>query len=382
MATLAVAALSARSLVEAAVSAGHEALALDLFGDIDTCRAARRWWRIGDPAALHIEAGPFCDALRQAAANGASGWIAGSGFEADPALLDAGATLLPLLGNPASAWQQVADPQRFFGCLSRHGVPHPPWSWQRPPAAEDWLHKPVGRCGGWGVQAATAVAGPAAGGYFQRRSPGRPVSATFVADGRSAMVLGFNQQRLQAAPGRPYGFAGIVGPVVLAAPAAAEMRRALALLVAEFGLVGLGSLDALLEGERLAVLELNPRPPASHALYEPQAFAAHLAACRTAVLPPAPDAAPGVQGQAIVYARHSLQVDAALAALLAEWPDSHDLPPPGTAVAAGDPLCSLGAQGPDAGTVQARLDAAIEQLWSSLDRRNRLPDTALERHPP
>jgi predicted ATP-grasp superfamily ATP-dependent carboligase len=370
MATLAVAALSARSLVEAAAADGHVVLALDLFGDLDTRRCAQAWWCIGDAAALRICATAFTEALRQAAAMGAEGWIAGSGFEAEPALLAAGAGVLPLLGNPAPVWQRATDARGFFGALASHGLPHPEVAWQRPADPRGWLHKQAGSCGGWGVQGAAEVADPAPGGYFQRHHPGSPVSATFVADGRRAVLLGFNRQRVLARPGAAYAFAGIVGPVPLPARAAAGLQQALAALVAEFGLVGLGSLDALLDGDRIALLEINPRPPASHALYEPDALAAHLDACRHGRLPAAPAAARVVRGQAIVYTRGALQVDAALATWLAARPDSHDLPQPGTRLGAGDPLCSLAAAGDDADGVMARLDAEVERLLTALAERN------------
>ena len=72
----------------------------------------------------------------------------------------------------------------------------------------------------------------------------------------------------------------------------------------------------------------------------------------------------------------ALCVDAALAERLAQRADAHDLPQPGTLLAAGDPLCSLSAQGADAAAVHARLDAAEAELLSSLT------PTALETAPP
>jgi predicted ATP-grasp superfamily ATP-dependent carboligase len=206
-----------------------------------------------------------------------------------------------------------------------------------------------------------------------------PVSVTFVADGRRAVLLGFNRQRVQARPGAPFAFAGLVGPVQLPARAAASLQQALAALVAEFGLVGLGSLDALLDGDRIALLEINPRPPASHALYEPGALAAHLDACRHGRLPAPRAIGRAVRGQAIVYTRRALQVDAAIADWLAAWPETHDQPQPGTRLGAGDPLCSLIAAGDDADAVMARLDAEVEQLLAALAERC---DCALETSSP
>ena len=378
---LVVAALSARALAEAAAAEGRAVLALDLFGDVDTRRVAAGWWSIGDAARLQIEAGPLCDALRQARAFGATGWVAGSGFEADPTLLAAGDAVLPLVGNGAAVLRRTTRPEAFFGCLDAHGLPHPAVQWSRPADPADWLHKDSAGCGGWRVRPAAAVPPGeplAATACWQRRAPGRPVSATFVADGRSAVVLGFNEQRVVALPGAPYAFAGIVGPLRLPAPAERVMRQALAVLVPSFGLRGLGSLDALLDGEALTLLELNPRPPASLSLYPPGggrpgalgalgALGAHLQACGQGGLPPAPAPGGPVHGQAIVYAPRALVVDAALAAALARWPGAHDLPQPGTVLAAGDPLCSLSAGGDTAPRVHAALDRAVAQLQRLLN---------------
>ena len=381
MAVLAIAALSARALAEAAAHAGHRVLALDLFGDADTRRAASHWLFIGDADQQRIQPERLCGALRQAATqHGATGWLAGSGFEANPGLLSLGAAVLPLIGNPAPVWARLQDPAQFFGCLDAHGLPHPALQTQAPADLAGWLVKDSAGCGGSAVQSAdvAALAGPATAALphtacYQRRMAGRPVSATFIANGRQAVLLGFNQQRVQALPGRPYAFAGVVGPVDLPAAAAGQMQRALAVLVAEFSLRGLGSLDALLDGDDLYLLELNPRPPASLSLY-PRCGAlslidAHLQACLQGSLPapaaPAP-LAPRVAGLAIVYARRAQQIDAAAAARIAAWPGAHDLPLPGSRVAAGDPLCSLSASGASAASVHARLDTETERLLAAL----------------
>ena len=378
MATLAVAALSARALAEAAADAGHSVLALDLFGDADTCSSAVRWWSLGDGDSPGIAAGPLCSALRLAAAHyGAIGWIPGSGFEADPALLDAGAALLPLIGNPAAVWARVRDPQLFFGCLDTHGVPHPQVRREPPAAAEGWLLKDSTGCGGGRIRpvgARTAASAPVetlpASACYQRVMPGRPVSVTFIANGREAVVLGFNEQRVQAMADQPYVFAGVVGPVTLPAAADYGLRRALAVLVAEFGLRGLGSLDAMLDGDDIGVLELNPRPSASLSLYprcgDQGVIDAHLRACLDGRVPLPPARRSAVGGQAIVYAPRTLQVDAALARRLAVWPGARDLPRPGSRVSAGDPLCSLDASGSDAASVHACLDAETERLLALL----------------
>ena len=53
--TLALVAVSARMMAEAAVRDGYRALAVDLFGDADTRRAASAWWPGGDAATLQLD---------------------------------------------------------------------------------------------------------------------------------------------------------------------------------------------------------------------------------------------------------------------------------------------------------------------------------------
>ena len=116
MPTLAVAAVSARMLAETAARDGYAVVALDCFGDLDTRRASRSWRDIGSrDSGLRIDAGRTLAALREVAAQGdALGWIAGSGFEGEPQLVEQGAALLPLLGTAPAALRRLRTPRVFF----------------------------------------------------------------------------------------------------------------------------------------------------------------------------------------------------------------------------------------------------------------------------
>ena len=89
---------------------------------------------------------------------------------------------------------------------------------------------------------------------------------------------------------------------------------------------------------------------------------AHLRACLHDELPGPPRPAGRVGGTEIVVAPRALRLDEAAAAALASLPGAHDLPHAGTHFAAGDPLCSVTASGPDADSVKiglARQRAAV-----------------------
>lgn len=373
--TIVVAALSARLMAQASARDGFDVVALDLFGDADTRAAASRWMSLGDPASLAIDDSRALAALRELAGYGrVSGWVAGSGFEGRPGLLAEAAALLPLVGSPARAVRRVRDPAEFFGFLSSVGIYHPPvrlgaLARTLPEDGKPWLVKDATGCGGWQVRHATPgdLAGLAGHHYLQQEACGVPMSATFIANGHEAVILGFNELTVRRFGTRPFVFCGAVGPVRLAAVAASQALEAVRALTAEFELRGLGSLDFMLEGDRVAVLEVNPRPPASMALYGDGLMAAHVQASLHGVLP-APRAWPDrVEGTEIVFARHGGRIDEAMARRLSAWPDAHDLPRAGTQLEAGDPLCSLSASGADAHSVRAALRHACETLLDTLE---------------
>jgi uncharacterized protein len=373
MALLVVAALSARLLAEAAAREGGQVIALDLFGDQDTRHAALQWQPIGDGASMRIDRARLLDALRQAARRGdVQGWVPGSGFEADPELLAEAATLLPLIGTAADAAARVREPEAFFGGLAEHRIAHPDMRLGASELTDGWLVKDARGCGGWHIRRAGPGVGtlPSAHHYFQREVAGTPMSATFVANGRDACVLGFNRLRVRRFGARPFVFCGALGPLALPEQTAEAVRQAVHTVAASFRLRGLCSLDFMLVGhEQAQVLEVNPRPPASIGLYPHlPLLRAHLQACTHAALPqPQPAADHVVRGMQIVFAPHALQIDTARAGFIARWPGSHDRPCAGTHVAAGDPLCSLGAQGPDAGAVEAALVASHDALIRTLE---------------
>jgi uncharacterized protein len=369
--TVVVAALSARMLAEAAARDGFEVVALDLFGDVDTCEAASRWFPIGEASRLEIDGDRLLARLAALSQRGdVIGWVAGSGFEGRTDWLARGAECLPLIGNDAATVAAVRHPARFFSVLAEEGIGHPPVRHGAAPAA-GWLQKDAGGCGGWQVRRAEAGdTAPTPSHYFQQEWPGRPMSATFVANRAEARVIGFNEQLVRPLGSRPYVFSGVLGPVPLPPEAEQAVDRAAQVLTRAFGLQGLASLDFLLQGEQVSVLELNPRPPASMALYaEAGILAAHVAACLRAELPPprirrAPQR---VRGHEIVYAGRTLRLDEHAASRLAGWPEAHDLPCAGGSFEPGDPLCSLSATGADAQEVRTRLQASRLALLKSLE---------------
>ena len=332
------------------------------------------WRPLSAPGPWALDRVLLLAGLRDAAAQGATGWLAGSGFEACPDLLDAGQSVLPLLGTPAAVQRRLCDPRQRFAQLAALGIPHPQVAHALTSDLHGWLLKDGHGCGGGHVRGARPGQVLSPSQYLQRTAAGQPMSATFVADGRCAVLLGINQQLLAPLADQPYRFGGVVGPVTMPDAVQQAVHHALERLVPAFGVCGLGSLDFMAEGERIAVLEVNARPSASLALYPAWApVTAHVAACLGQGLGGLQMAATQaadrwVRGWALVHAPHPRPVGAALAQGLSALADAHDLPHTGDALVAGGPVCSVSACAADATAVRQQLaqrQARVHHLLES-----------------
>jgi len=352
---------SARMLAQSAARAGHPVCALDLFNDADTTRFALASESVDsrtgegagfDPRDLLQRAERLCPTQQ------CLGLVYGAGFEDDTETLKRLAVGRELFGNPPELVARLKDPTQFFGLLDRLSIPHPPTRLARPDPPRGWLYKRCGATGGSHVvDARAAQADPSTAiGYFQRRARGRNLSLLFLADGRRAQLIGISRQLTRGAGERPYTYAGAVGPIDLASPVSRALRDALQALVAHTGLVGCNSIDFLLDGDRPALLEINPRPSATMDLYDDDwpdgLFNAHLQACRGQL--------PGrvvrrrtapVRAHGIVYASARLRI--APEVRFPAW--CSDIPRPGSEVAIDAPICTVHADGADP-------SAALRQL--------------------
>jgi predicted ATP-grasp superfamily ATP-dependent carboligase len=348
--------LSARALAMAARRAGLVPYAIDVFADADTRALAAGYRQVpGDgagglaPAAL-IEAAASLQGAADAAGDTLAGVIYASGFEAAPATLAHLGTRWTLLGNKPETLAKLKNPGIFAALCRDAGIPHPPPRYA-PAPDRHWLEKRIGGAGGGHIRAVAAGTRPRPGHYLQRRRPGRPVSAAFVANGRGAALSFFSAQWPDPAPGAPFRYGGAVRPAAITPAVAARLETVIAEIAASAGLVGLNSADFLLDGEDWVLLEINPRPGATLDLAPRDALRWHLASLRGAL--PAPRASPARAGAAaIFYAPRRIRVDDAVA-----WPDwTMDRPAPGTEIAAGAPFCSFRAEGRDAKAALAALD--------------------------
>ena len=112
---------------------------------------------------------------------------------------------------------------------------------------------------------------------------------------------------------------------------------AVAVIASELDLVGLNSVDFLVSDDAVWLIEINPRPGATLDVFEsnedPLVCASYRRLRRTT---DAGAATIAFKAAEIVYAPHDLVVRKG-----GNWPDwAVDRSPPGTRIAAGDPLCT------------------------------------------
>jgi uncharacterized protein len=255
------------------------------------------------------------------------------------------------------------DPRAFFKLLDDLHIPHPAVTFAPPADPAGWLQKRIGASGGGHVVPAT-VGGHHEDRYFQRRVPGRPIGVSFLAAGTHARVLGFSEQ--WSSPGRlssSFRFGGALQPAAIDADVASKIPDLLNALVRETGLVGLNSLDMLIEADRFAVIEVNPRPGANLDIFDTGTpvglFEAHVRAC-LGDLPERWQAPEQATAMAVIYADRSSYVPADL-----RWPDwVADRPAPGAQIEAGAPVCTVLAAAPTANAVRSLVDRRGQAVLS------------------
>lgn len=353
-------ALSGRALAQAACDAGFAPIVLDAFGDDDTRAAASACLRLPIDRRWRFRRGPLLAAAsRLAPAPIPLVW--GSGFERATALLAELAQGRVLWGNAPAVVRSVKDPIAFSAALRGLGISHPEVR-DRPPAeSSGWLCKRAGGAGGGHVRLAGARQPHGRGWYWQRRMRGRPVSALLL----GSHVLGFSEQWATARRAQRFRFGGAAAPAVLSSGARERFTEVSTSLATHFRLQGIGSVDALVVGDEVTVLEVNPRPGATLDAYRHalglNLFRAHVDACRGRTVP-APMQGGPAGGSQIVYAERAVLIPPRFA-----WPDwTVDRTPERTRIAAGQPICTVLAQARDAVSARALLEARLRAILATL----------------
>jgi methenyltetrahydromethanopterin cyclohydrolase len=200
--------------------------------------------------------------------------------------------------------------------------------------------------------------------YWQKYRQGSSHSALFLANGHDLQVIGFNTQwAVRVDEVETFAFSGVMNSTELSNKQKNQISEWLKKLVPFFKLKGLNSLDFIQAGETSYVLEINPRPSASMALYDGDLLIAHIKASQGVLGDDVPDQT-GCTGYQIVYARQDLLIPECF-----EWPDGcMDLPIPGAIIGAGQPICSMIAHQKQAPAVLKQLSNTQHIITNKLER--------------
>jgi predicted ATP-grasp superfamily ATP-dependent carboligase len=354
-----IAAVSGRALAVSARRGGYLPLVADFFGDQDTVAAAQGQVTLGGGFAQGFREHELMEALERLALQHVPvGIVCGTGFEDRPQLLARLARRWPLFGNSADKVASAKDPETFAALCRDCGIAHPPVSLSPPTARHSWVAKRRGGSGGRHV-AAASVKEFSEGVYYQSRVPGKPVSALLLANGVSAIVLGFSEQWASPTPRQPFRYGGAVRPADIASDLAERLAESSCRLAAALSLTGLNSADFMVDGDDFWILEINPRPGATLDIFEADRaslFSLHMGACAGDLIgAPRLD---GAKASAIFYAERDV-----IAPERFEWPNwSADRPNAGIAIKAGEPVCTVHAGAATGVAARALVDERLASV--------------------
>lgn len=354
-----IAAISGRALASSARRGGYSPLVADFFGDQDTVAAAQAHVVVGSGLAQGFREHELACALERLAERQLPlGIVCGTGFEDRPHLLARLERCWRLFGNGARTVARVKDPECFAAVCRDCDIAHPPVTRLPSAAQQGFLAKRRGGAGGAHVAASENA--PRADVYYQSRVAGRPVSALLLANGVSAVVLGFSEQWACPTARQPFRYGGAVRPANISARAAERLAESARRVAAALSLKGLNSADFMVDGDDFAILEVNPRPGATLDIFEiddGSLFALHMAACEGDLIDEV-FRFDGAKASAVVYADRDVMAPARF-----EWPDwCADRPNNAIAIKCGGPLCTVHAAAAAAAEARTLVDQRLAQV--------------------
>ncbi|MGR9105412.1 MAG: ATP-grasp domain-containing protein [Gammaproteobacteria bacterium] len=346
-------------LAVSAARAGFRPVAIDLFGDCDTCEITRC---IVLPSLEEAAVLGVLESLVRV--HGRVSLVYGSGIDTRPDLVEKISERVELLGNPSAVLIKVHRPGSFFSLLDSLAIPYPETLFFRPENPDGWLFKMPYTEGGLGVLSGS-IAPENARGYYQKHLPGPARSLLFLANRGKAQLIGFNLQWIENRDAQaPFRFCGIMNGAGLSSRQQRQLGDYAEKLAESVPLAGLNTLDFLIEDGECKVLEVNPRPGTSMMLYDdlfPRGLLReHIDAVyglNTSFSPPRQS---GLRGMEIVYAERALKVGKDL-----EWPDwVTDRPQTGTTVRTNEPLCTVTASADSPDALRDRLARRRQKIQS------------------
>jgi predicted ATP-grasp superfamily ATP-dependent carboligase len=354
--------VSTRAIAESARRAGHDVVTIDFFGDLDQKKLCEN--RSLRECGLPYSAATFLELARGLSYDAVA--YVGS-LENHPSIVAELSQSRVLLGNPPRTLEAVRDPARLFSLLEGGGfsVPAIVQPGDLLPVTGTWLRKPVRSGGGQGIRAWRGQQ-LQPGQILEEYIDGVPASASFVADGRRASLLGVTRQLHEA---HRFRYEGNIFPLKVPSVTADEIRAIADVVTDAFELRGVNGFDFVLRGARPVLVEVNPRYSASMELIERATglsiFDVHLAGCERTLPHVAGGEPERYWGKRIVYARTATRVGAT-----GNWLERgmRDVPHPGESFRRGQPICTVLASGPSPETCERQLNIEMEAVLADCSR--------------
>lgn len=344
---------SARALATLAKRAGVDTHGIDLFADEDTMENTLSTRSVvgfngGNNARILIKI------IAEYASNNANlHLVIGSGLEACPRLLTQLAHRFSVIGNHAHIVRQLKDPAIFFHRLEKLALPYPEYRINITQAPRGkFLIKTRAAAGGAHIRHYKNTASLSPENYLQALLKGKSYSATFITNGESLRIFGFNETWV-CQEDTDFSFAGVASNAKLPSKLCQQITDAIQKLITSFKIKGLCSLDFIVdESGQYAILEVNPRPTASFELYATQEnlFLHHIAAFEGKLTQTKPDQNQS-RGLKLLYAKKNITVPCL------DWPKwVTDKPKAGKHIAKGAPICTVHAEGLNVKNVKQQLN--------------------------
>ncbi|MEZ6087447.1 MAG: ATP-grasp domain-containing protein [Pirellulaceae bacterium] len=351
---------SARAAVESAVRGGFACHAIDRFGDQDLLRASESWvpleTRLSDPAD---------DAIISSLPNTSSrGVILLGGLERNLKATFEFLSGHSILGASLDQYQHLRERRTLDRLATRANLLRPAQRETVPANPRGWLFKANHSTGGMGVLHATdARRSGAKDGWFEQQIFGRSFGASFLSSRGNVALIGVAASLRSGRSPRPFQYLGSIGPIALPEMCRERLLSFARQVVAETDLLGLFGIDIVIDARnQVWVLEINPRWTASMELLEPSPapdrvslIRQHVEACFGRTIDTQPPAG-GVRGKRILYATSRCPFDRIdLEQRLPQGIRIADIPADATVIDAGQPICTLLANGDAPREVASRL---------------------------
>ena len=237
---------------------------------------------------------------------------------------------------------QACQTARFFQYLTQLNIAYPETHQQRLPypVSRYWLQKSYAGFGGRHITPARNRT-VSQQHYFQRRYDGVSFSALIVANQKDYRLLTLQQSFSTTNTAcSPFQFLGLRSGYVLSHEHYHQLQRWLLLLVQQFQLIGINSIDLLLTAkqQQLLLLEINPRISASVQLLKDIPWLDwHRQACQQKVLPNIKINLNPQRQLHTIYSDQKFTVAKAV-----NWPAyAADLPSAEQVILPNQPICSL-----------------------------------------